>query len=135
MGSYEFIEHTADIGLRCEGSSREDLFGAAARGMTAYLYGPAVLQQTAAGSQQINLKALDFETLLVDWLSQLLFLSTTSYQACITFEIDPLPQPSLGARVGMTSAIAEEDIKAVTYSGLKIEEKAGVFQATIVFDI
>ena len=69
---WEEVEHTADVALRVRGATLAELFANAARGMLALALGgdpvPAGQDRT-----EILLSAPDPETLLVDWLTELVY--------------------------------------------------------------
>lgn len=68
---FEIIEHTADVGVRCSGATIEECFEQAALGVLA-INGAYV---TGAGERDtIDLDAPDLGALLVDWLSEILYL-------------------------------------------------------------
>ena len=88
-------------------------------------------------SHVVALEAYDLETLLVDWLGELLYLSE-SKRACYTaFEIDHLEPTRLRATTqGLTNHVAHRGIKAVTFSDLRVTRQAdGHYEATITFDV
>jgi SHS2 domain-containing protein len=132
---YEFLEHTADIRLKVQASSLEELFTSAAQGMMEYLFGERAAELTAEQEDQIEIAADDLESLLVEWLSKLLLYSSTQYRACLTYQVSSIDHNHLNASVGSASANATQEIKAVTYSDLKIERKGGTWQCAITFDI
>ena len=134
-GTFEFIEHSADIGVRCQAESLVELFCLAARAMNEYLFGADVFRQGITEKGNISLQAPDLESLLVDWLSSLLTISATTYSACVKYDFTSFEANSLESQVSLAKALAQEEIKAVTYSGLHIEKVNNVFHASIIFDI
>ncbi len=85
----------------------------------------------------VDLAANDRESLLLDWLDELLFLHDTTDEVLICFDIEELSDTRLRARVqGTRLAQLKREIKAVTYHDLKIEQTPkGEYAATVVFDI
>src|SRR5438034_408776 len=67
---YEEIEHTADVALRVRAPSLEKLFCYAARGMFALMTDASGV--ATASEIALDVTASDRETLLVNWLSELL---------------------------------------------------------------
>jgi len=68
---YQEVEHTADRALHVWGRTLPDLFAGAARGMYSLM---ADLNGLAATERrEVQLEAWDQESLLVDWLNELLF--------------------------------------------------------------
>ncbi|MCO6431121.1 MAG: archease [Deltaproteobacteria bacterium] len=135
MQEYEMIEHTADIAIRAFGRDTAELFSNAARGMSAYIFGPEVLQREPEGSESINVESLDLDSLLVDWLSEILFLSASKYRAYVAFAVAEISSSVITAEGTFCKADAVNDIKAVTYHGLKIERVSSLWRATVIYDI
>ena len=135
MYSYEFLEHTGDIKLRVRGASVADLFVGAARGMMSFLYGEAAAGMQAEHKETIALQAPDRESLLVDWLSELLTLSDMRGHVFGHFELRRFDDQHIDAVVGSRPAQAEDDIKAVTWSELEISRDDRGWNAIVVFDI
>ena len=70
---YETIDHTADIGIRTSGRTLDEAFGNAAFAMFDILSDIRLVGKME--SRDIWLEANDLEQLLVDWLSELLYMS------------------------------------------------------------
>lgn len=135
MKKYEFLEHPADIKIRVFGKDLPEVFTNAALGMMEIIYGQEVLSEKPSTTTEIRVKAMDLESLMIDWLSDLLYLSDTNDQAYINYKIKDFKENKIIAEVGTCPAKAVDDIKAVTYNELEIEEKNGKWEATVVFDI
>jgi SHS2 domain-containing protein len=134
---YEELSHTADVALRVFGRTRASLFDNAARGMFHLMTG-GMLEHVASEQEQIvALKSLDPESLLVDWLSELLFLFETTGQVICHTEIYTISDEELTARVWHRRAANPPhiEIKAVTYHDLRLERGKNGWEATIVFDV
>lgn len=131
----EVVEHTADWALRIRGHSLGQLFQLAALGMSALL----VEQELASPCdirRQVELEAYDVETLLVDWLSELLFWVETEQIVPCSVAIEEISPTHLLAQVYLALAPElEKHIKAVTYHELAIKQTAQGFEVTIVFDV
>ena len=73
---FEILEHTADIGFRAWGARPAELFQNAARAMM------AIAAETDSIDEReelpVELKAEDYESLMVDWLSEVLYLFDAS---------------------------------------------------------
>lgn len=131
---FEELEHTADVALRIFGEDLEELFENAAWGMFSLLTDPS--QVTPNTGHEIELEAMDVETLLVDWLSELLYLHETEEEVYSEFAFDQVTSTTLKARVrGDKVDDIRKDIKAVTYHGLVVQETPAGYEATVVFDI
>ena len=128
---HEEVGHTADIALRVWGDSYSELFREAAAGLldlTAVTGAPGALRS-------LSLEAPDAETLLVDWLGELLYLGERWAEAYVPLSVHVEPGWRLAATVrGFAVGEARAKVKAVTYHGLCIRGEAGQYEATIVFD-
>jgi SHS2 domain-containing protein len=132
--SVEYLEHTADIRLRISSANQSELFKDAAAGMMAYIYGETTHFQPHC-FQEVQIVAADLESLLVDWLSKLLTLSSLNYSCCMSFDMLEVGPSRIRAKVGLAPAEAQEEIKAVTYNDLQVTKSQERWAATITFDI
>jgi len=82
-------------------------------------------------------RSLSTETLLVDFLSECLYLSDVNNEAYFDAQFKEFSDTELDALVFGTkiTGFEEVEIKAVTYHDLELEQVDGVWVATIVFDI
>ena len=133
---FEEIEHTADLSLRVTGQSLEELFVHAAQGMFD-LMRCRPLAQASPLSHAISLHSPDLETLLVDWLNELLYLSERDRVCYQTFEFSQMEPTALSVFAqGLTPYFLGRGIKAATFFGLEVTRDVyGYYEATIVFDV
>jgi len=130
---FEEISHTADWSARVWAPDLPTLFKEAARAMSS-------LSGTVAGngarvSKTFEAKGIDLESLLVAFLSELVYYQE---QEDLTFDVFDLAIASQWLKVAMEGAQIEsvdKAIKAVTYHNLRIERNAEGFETTIVFDV
>ena len=132
--SFEEIDHTADRAFRVTGRDMADLFENAARAIRA-LGGPYPTT-TPPAMRQIKVEGVDRESLLVNWLNEILYLEQEHRLTCERFHIDDLKDHHLRARV----ETRERDrsytpIKAVTFHNLRIRETPNGLEAEIVVDV
>ncbi|HUV95583.1 MAG TPA: archease [Anaerolineae bacterium] len=132
---FEELDHTADLCIRAYGSDLKELFACAARGMFS-------LMQCAPGgpgrrvSHHIALEADDVETLLVDWLNELLYLGEAGQELYDAYDMTHLGERHLEATVsGATNHPPRRGIKAATFSDLHVTRGSSGYQATITFDV
>jgi SHS2 domain-containing protein len=131
---FEFLDHPGEVKLRAWSRDLESLFASAAEGMMSFLFGNGIASLQPDRTEAIEIAAKDRETLLVDWLSELLYRATSEYRAYMGFRIDELTESKLKATVAAAAAEAVEDIKAVTHHELSVRECEGGWEASIVFD-
>ena len=133
---------TADIGLDLEGDSLPELFAAAAEGMFAIIFG-APPTGPKSHQREITLQASTPEQLLVDWLSEMLYLFDAAGLVGCGYDLTLDPEDDgyrLRASVDFRefdrdNEIAEHEIKAATYYKLNIERAGGIFRCHVVFDL
>jgi SHS2 domain-containing protein len=136
MKQYELIEHTADIGLKAFGKTISDAFKNAAIGMFDIITDQSSID--IIGQYNINLKADDQEQLLVDWLSDLLFLHSAKNLVFGKFDItvygSSLTAQIFGEEFDDKKHQKGVEIKAVTYHMLEVHNKKP-YHVQVLFDI
>ena len=132
---FEELEHTADRALRVWAGDLPSLFVEAARGMfslVADLAGDA----TPRGWDPIDLEAIDHESLLVEWLNELLFLAEDADRLFVAFRIDHLTHTQLRAQAGWVPGHPTRAyIKAATYHNLQIVATDDYLLVELTFDM
>jgi SHS2 domain-containing protein len=134
---YEVIDHTADIGIAAYGKDLSDLFSNAAAGMLSLIIKTDIRRNDVA--RTISLEATDNETLLVEWLNELLYIIYTEKLVLCNFDIvidkGQLTARCAGQRLEPGSHRFIREIKAATYHNLEIVNQGGEYSARIIFDI
>jgi SHS2 domain-containing protein len=135
---YEIFEHTADIGLHAFGSTLSELFVHAAQGMESLLV--PTEQVRVVTSRQITVNGHDTTSLLIAWLSELIFLFDTEYLLFHDFVIEVISDTQLtGWASGEPYDRERHDlssaIKAVTWHEAAITRVDDRYQARIIFDL
>jgi len=133
VAGYQEIEHTADWELRVWAPDISTLFEQAALGM--YSLAGVVLKSKPLISQRIKIQNIDLEGLLVDFLSELLYISEVDNVAFNTFNIHIEGEYLFADLKGAPLASLTKEIKAVTYHNLEINQAASHFEVSIVFDV
>jgi SHS2 domain-containing protein len=128
------IEHTADIAIRVWGRDLAELFANAAYGMASYLTAVETVPLTAEAP--VELTAEDAESLLVAWLSELLYIGERANVVFTTFEMVTVTPNQLEA-VARGGPFQEHHghIKAVTFSDLELVLTDEGYETVIVFDV
>ena len=131
---YRELAHTADWELEAWAPDLTGLLEQAARGM--YAISGTRLDAGERHTRLLDLRALDAESLLVRFLTELLWLGQQDGLAFDTFLFTLSPGWSLQVELGGASiASIEKDIKAVTYHNLVIRRLARGLAVNIVFDV
>ena len=135
MQPYEEIEHTADWAFRIRGRTLAELFLNAAQAVC-WPRGVAPEFEPSVGCE-IEVEVVDRETLLVNWLNELLYLQETGGEAYNRFTIGEISDQRLRARVeGRPRQPSDANpIKAVTFHDLRITEGMDGFEVTVVVDV
>ena len=135
MIGFEEIEHTADRALRIFGTNLTELFLSAAAGLT-HLMAADISDISTEIEKSIELDAIDAESLLVEWLSELAYWAESEMLVFKKFRIQKTTATHLQAKIfGGKTSMLEKHIKAVTYHNLKILKTSNGLEATIVFDV
>ena len=138
MKTYELIDHTADVGLKAYGKTLSEAFENAAKGMFDIITDSSEIE--SIGQYNIGLDAPDLEQLLVDWLSELLFLNSAKNLVFGFFKIDideknkQLTAKVFGEKFDLSKHKIGAEIKAVTYHILEVKKKKP-FHVQVLFDI
>jgi SHS2 domain-containing protein len=132
--TYKILEHTADFIIQARGKTLEELFSETMRGMF-----EAIKPKIASDKKikrQISVKSLDQKALLVDFLSETLYQSDINNEAYFKAIFKKLTETELEAELlGQKIDSFEEEIKAVTHHGLKLEKIKQGWKAEVLFDI
>lgn len=133
QAGYREIEHTADWQLQVWASDLPLLFEQAALGM--YELSGTHLESQPRMSEELRLEAADAEGLLVEFLTELLFLSESQALAFDDFDIQ-IESHKLYAKISGAPIKSQfKEIKAVTYHNLEIEAGSRGLEVNIVFDV
>jgi SHS2 domain-containing protein len=86
--------------------------------------------------RHVELEEFDTETLLVSWLSELLWLHEESEAMFVRYEIEKLTTTHLEATVwGGPVSRQWNHIKAVTFHDIEIAKTDQGYEVTLVFDV
>jgi SHS2 domain-containing protein len=133
---FQILPHTADLKIRAFGKTKEELFENAMVGM----FESAKYQKnlkSQISKVKVKLKSIDFPSLLVDFLSEVLYLVETKKLVFKKIEFKKFSENEIEANlIGKSLKRMGVHIKGVTYHDLEIHQgKDGIWQATILFDI
>lgn len=143
---FEVIEHTADLKIRVYGISLKELFRNALIGMFQSI-GPQssscaykndrIICPELPIIREVQVTSPDRTILLVDFLSEALYLSDSYDEAYLDAIIHNMTDTNIKATICGIKVEGFEvvEIKAVTFHDLNIVQIDGVWQTDIVFDI
>jgi len=140
--NYKILAHPADVKVQAFGKTKKGLFLNAMRGMEAVLR-PKIKDKKQKIKNKIKVSSIDLNALLVDFLSEILYLSQVNKEVYDDVKFKKFsPSTSSGQTILEAELLGNkiesfgEDIKAVTYHGLEIKKnKKGLYEATVLFDI
>lgn len=133
---YFFLEHPADLRLRVEGKSLDELFVSALAGLT-----EAMKPARKAGGQGVKrlvvVEAADATSLLVDFLNEALARMNTDRETYTDVAFHRLNEQSLEAELsGYEIERFGVDVKAATYHEAAVKkDEQGIWRTDMVFDI
>jgi SHS2 domain-containing protein len=134
--SYEELDHTADIRLRVRSSTPGSLFAETALAMMEIVYGES---RPGSVERTIELEAGNSENLLLDFLSEVLFLSEVDYivfsAATVHITGNSLKAHLSGEPFDPERHRGGTEIKGISYSGLRIVKEDEGYVLDILFDV
>jgi SHS2 domain-containing protein len=136
--TFEIVEHTADIGFRAWASTPAELFQNSALALMAI----AADAEAVSGSEErtITVGGHDYESLLVNWLEEILYLFDSAQFAPRDFRVDEVTPTSVTGRlVGEPRESARHPwkviVKAITYHGIEVAERNGRWESRVFVDV
>ena len=139
MKPYEYLEHTADMGLVVRGRSLSELLAHAAQGLFETIAVVETVDETI--SVEIQLTAESVEALFVGWLDELIFRHETEEVFFKRAEIQQCSETEMsaivyGEPVNFDKHEVYTEIKSVTYHQLQVVQKGdGSWFAQVIFDL
>jgi SHS2 domain-containing protein len=135
MKRFEEIPHTADWSFRAFGRDLCELFENAAFALFA-LEGAQPCDHADETARVVQVSGIDYEALLVNWLTELLYLQESHRETYHHFHVETISPIQLRAQVfGTPMSQLNKVIKAVTYHNLKIEQTPNGWEVVVVVDV
>ncbi len=141
--SYRTFNHTADIGIIVEARTREGIFEEAGRGMFDII--GEIAEIGDVNEYKFELSSGAYDSLLVDFLSELLFLHETESAMFSKFNVELKEPKHSGENIHLSATVRGERIcerhtlktaiKAITYHTLSFEKVDKGYMAKVLFDI
>lgn len=145
VGSYnfEYLDHTADIQLHAWGNTLAEAFQNVALAMYNYmtpLEGIEILDDS--GGRTFSVEGHDMQSLLYNFLDELLFNFATDFFVCKEIHIHEFDRERLkikaqgrGEIFDRSRHVSGTEIKAVTYSAMQINETESDAEVFVIVDI
>ncbi len=130
--TYEWREHTAELGLELVADSEEDVFRDALAAFAELVEGG---ERGAPARYAVDLGGDTAGDLLVAWLEELLFLADAEAFVPERVEELGLGKGTLRAVVAGSTGAPRPLVKAVTYHGLRFDSEGGRCRAYVVLDV
>jgi SHS2 domain-containing protein len=134
---FEIIDHTADIGIVARGADLKQAFATAAVALFSLI---AELEDVSeAISRDMEVTADDRESLLVEWLNELIYLFEVENIIFKRFEVTELSDTRLkargcGERMDASRHRLKGGVKAATYYMLKVDKDDG-YRVQVILDV
>jgi SHS2 domain-containing protein len=137
-GAFEILDHTADVGIIAYGKDVEELFCNAALGLFSLITEPESVNEKLHFDLEVSSE--DRDSLLVEWLNELIYLFDVRNILFNRFDIRSLTRNQLkatcyGEGFDPMKHIIKTGVKAATYHMLKLDNDGDEYKAQIIFDI
>jgi SHS2 domain-containing protein len=135
---FEFIDHTADVGIIAYGVDIKQLFSNAALALFSLITEPESITEELHHNLEISSE--DRDSLLVEWLNELIYLFDAEHVLFNRFDIASLSNKRLkatcyGEKIDPLRHRIKIGVKAATYHMLKVDKDSNGYKAQIIFDI
>ena len=134
--SFEEIAHTADVKIRAHAPTLEGLFSETFKALMQVIYGT---NRAGGILREIRIESSDTESLLTDFLSEVLFVSEVESlvfsEACISIDGLRLTAELTGEPFDPARHSGGSEVKGISYSGLAITHEAKGYMLDIIFDV
>lgn len=132
---FKILPHAADLKIKAFGETREELFLNMLSGMQEGMR-PEIKSDKKI-ERKVKIKSLDLPALLVDFLSEALYLSQVNKEVYNNIKFNKFSDFEIkGQLFGQKVERFGEDIKAVTHHNLEIKQREDrIWEATVLFDI
>ncbi|OGZ34209.1 MAG: hypothetical protein A3I88_01385 [Candidatus Portnoybacteria bacterium RIFCSPLOWO2_12_FULL_39_9] len=133
MKKFEVLEHTADLKIKAFGKDPKELLENAMLGM---YKGAGYFGEGRKIKREIEISSVDTPALLVDFLSEVLYLTETEQEVYQKIQFQECGEKHIkAALIGKKLKKIETQIKGVTYHDLEIKKLDNRWQAVVLFDI
>ena len=135
---FETIDHTGDVAVIVYGDDLKQLFSNAALALFSLVTDPESIRQEL--QRDVKITTEDKDSLLVEWLNELIYLFDAEHILFGRFDIERLTDNSLKASCYGENADPLRHrirlgVKAATYHMLKIDKGSNGYKVQIIFDI
>jgi SHS2 domain-containing protein len=141
MATYELRDHTADVAVAAAGEDLGATFAAVADGLTTAMCEDWPAADEPEGGERTDLRVVSEnpEAALYDYLDELIYerdvrsVLPVDNEAAVAGDEEWVVDASY--RGVPLSAVVAREVKAVTYSEMRLERVDGGWEAYVVFDV
>ncbi len=135
MAWHRFLDHTSEITLHVGAADWSGLLAEAGRGLAELLLRGAA--STPDGEwRSLEVTSHDRESLLVDWLNEIVFIAETSLWVPLEIEIEDVSKNHLKARArGVAVEVPPSLVKAATFHDLHVRDLPEGLDVEVILDI
>jgi SHS2 domain-containing protein len=135
---WEHFSHSADIGVRGFGSTKQEAFAQTALAMVAVMVDPATVKEDE--EVRLHWQESDVELLLLAWLNALVYEMDVRHMLFSRFEVkiegDSLVAQAFGEKIDYARHQFQVEVKAATPSELKVGcDDQGRWVAQCIVDV
>ena len=138
--SYEFLEHTADVKFKADGSNWEEMFNDAASALNETIRGNIKILELDEKSFEVDGK--DLEILLHNFLEEFVFLLDAKDFLVARIKSISVELIEQGGKISCV-VVGDKaqnykftnDVKAITYSEMFVREEDNEFFCQVVLDV
>jgi SHS2 domain-containing protein len=136
MGDFQVLDHTADVGIRATGASLEETFEAATRGLASI---QGAWRPPEGGDHRIAVEGGDLGAMLVEWLSEVLYLQDSRDAVIAGVKVDRVSDDGVVGRITLAprgdEVLEGTAVKAITYHQLCVERDGDGWVAEYYVDV
>ncbi|PIV24895.1 MAG: protein archease [Deltaproteobacteria bacterium CG_4_8_14_3_um_filter_45_9] len=138
MKRFEVFNHTADIGLIIHGENLKALFENAGEAFFHLITDLRKVRRRI--ERRIHIGGESLDRLMVDWLSELLYLHDVENLLFKGFQVESVGEDGLRAVVKGEPFqegvhVIKTEVKAVTYHRIEVRQENGRWRAQVIFDL
>jgi len=138
MKRFEVFNHTADIGLIIHGENLKALFENAGEAFFHLITDLRKVRRRI--ERRIHIGGESLDRLMVDWLSELLYLHDVENLLFKGFQVESVGEDGLRAVVKGEPFqegvhVIKTEVKAVTYHRIEVRQENGRCRAQVIFDL
>jgi SHS2 domain-containing protein len=144
LEKFKFLDIApADAAFAAHGKDRNEVFANSALAVMAIMAN--VAKVGASKNFKVEASGYDLKSLMFDWLSKVLYVSSTEHVLFSKFVVEviegagkeefALKATCWGEEIDLKKHDMHAEVKAITYHQMEVEEKDGKWRAQVVVDL